>query len=100
MVSREAIDHYGGKCACCKENRREFLAIDHIGGGGEKHRKQLGMRGGANFYQWLRTRGYPPGFRVLCHNCNHALGAYGYCPHGGGNPNYADQVLARMGKYA
>jgi hypothetical protein len=22
-----------------------------------------------------------PGYRVLCQNCNAALGLYGYCPH-------------------
>jgi len=26
-------------------------------------------------------QGYPTGFRVLCHNCNQAIGLYGYCPH-------------------
>jgi hypothetical protein len=48
-----------------------FLVVDHINGEGNKHRKAIG-RTGLNFYRWLRTSGYPPGFRVLCHNCNHA----------------------------
>jgi hypothetical protein len=80
-ISLETIKRYGGKCACCGESRREFLAIDHIDGGGEKHRKELGMRGGANFYGYLKSQGYPAGYRVLCHNCNQSLGSYGYCPH-------------------
>jgi len=73
------IDHYGGKCACCGESRIEFLAIDHIDGGGTEHRERVGK--GWKFYQWLRREGYPKGFRVLCHNCNLAIGFYGYCPH-------------------
>jgi len=74
------IQAYGGKCACCGEDRIEFLSIDHIGGGGNKHRKSLG-RTGYHFYYWLKRNNYPKGFRVLCHNCNQSLGHYGYCPH-------------------
>lgn len=74
----ELIAHYGGRCACCGEDRYEFLAIDHIDGGGGRHRREMG--GAAVFYRWL-ARHLPEGYRVLCHNCNQALGIYGYCPH-------------------
>jgi hypothetical protein len=76
------IAHYSNgsmKCACCGEHRTEFLAIDHINGGGAKHRRQLKNTG--TIYQWLKRNNYPEGFRILCHNCNMALGHYGYCPH-------------------
>lgn len=80
---------YGGKCACCGESRNEFLAIDHVNGGGNEHRRSLSTnpRGGAGqtTYRWLRRAGYPPGFQVLCHNCNMARGFYGHCPHTLGN---------------
>jgi hypothetical protein len=52
------------------------LAIDHIKGGGSKHRKEV-----RHLYSWLRREGFPSGFRILCHNCNLARGVYGYCPH-------------------
>jgi len=68
-------------CACCGENMIEFLAIDHINGGGKQHRKEINNPGGKNFYVWLRVRNWPSGYRVLCHNCNQAIGAYGVCPH-------------------
>lgn len=71
------IEHYGGKCDCCGEKRYEFLAIDHINGGGGKHRKQIGNHTVA----WLVRNNFPDGFRILCHNCNQSLGHYGYCPH-------------------
>jgi hypothetical protein len=74
--------HYGGnppKCACCGESHMEFLAIDHINGGGNKQRKQ-GLNG-HTLYAWLIKNNYPEGYRVLCHNCNLARGFYGYCPH-------------------
>lgn len=80
----EVIKAYGGCCACCGEKRLEFLAVDHINGGGTKHRKELNKgknRGGRAFYHLLRRSGWPAGYRILCHNCNMAMGMYGYCPH-------------------
>ena len=74
------IGAYGGKRACCGESRLEFLSIGHIHGGGNRHRKQL-QKPGIDLYLWLRKHGYPPGYRVLCHNCNFSHGIYGYCPH-------------------
>jgi hypothetical protein len=79
----EALRAYGGTvpaCACCGESTVEFLSVDHINGGGRQHRLEVGMRGG-EFYRWLKNNGYPTGYRVLCHNCNMAMGFYGRCPH-------------------
>lgn len=84
---QEAIAHYGGVCACCGEDRYEFLAIDHINGGGAKERKNTGS--GARFLSILRKMHYPPGYRILCHNCNTSLGVYGYCPH---NPPMPERI--------
>jgi len=74
------VESYGGECVCCGENNLEFLCIDHINGGGNKHRKKVGH--GGTFYRWLRKNNMPEGYRVLCHNCNQSIGYYGYCPHG------------------
>lgn len=77
----EALMHYSGgdpKCACCGERTVEFLCLDHIAGGGNAHRRAVKA---SNLAGWLRRRGWPEGFRVLCHNCNFARGAYGQCPH-------------------
>jgi hypothetical protein len=71
------LDHYGHRCACCGEKRFEFLAVDHINGGGGKHRKQIHR----SIESWLIKNNFPDGFRLLCHNCNMSLGRYGYCPH-------------------
>jgi hypothetical protein len=73
------LNHYGRVCACCGEFRKEFLAIDHLEGGGNKHRKIVGA--GNAFYSWLIRNNFSIGYRVLCHNCNESLGHYGYCPH-------------------
>jgi hypothetical protein len=80
----DALDHYSNgnlQCTCpgCPVIEREFLALDHIEGGGGKHRKETG-RGFAFFY-WLRRNGFPPLFQLLCHNCNMAKAFYGVCPH-------------------
>ena len=73
-----AFEKYGGsKCSCCGELLLEFLTIDHIDGGGNKHRKSIN----STFWYWLRNNNYPEGYRVLCMNCNFSRGIYGYCPH-------------------
>lgn len=77
IIREKVLNHYGAECVCCGENRIEFLTIDHIDGGGNKHRKRVNQ----NFYFWLLKNNFPNGYRVLCMNCNHSLGQYGYCPH-------------------
>lgn len=72
QIRLEVLKYYGnGRLACvqCSEERIGCLSIDHINGGGNKHRKMLGLRAGIHFYQWLRKQGYPLGFRTLCMNC-------------------------------
>lgn len=73
---------YGGRCACCGESEPLFLCIDHINNNGAQHRRELNMRGGTSMYTWLKARGFPPGYRLLCQNCN--VGRQlngGICPH-------------------
>jgi len=84
----DVLRHYSFgemKCACCGDDHVEFLTIDHIDGGGADHRRSLGKgniaHGGGSFYPWLARNGYPPGYRVLCQNCNFSMGVFGYCPH-------------------
>ncbi len=87
----EAINHYSESkmcCGCCSEKTYEFLGLDHIEGGGSKHRKSFS----GSIYVWLKARGFPEGYRVLCHNCNLALGFYGYCPHQVREEDYANII--------
>ena len=81
--ARDAVlDHYGRRCTCCGETEKEFLGVDHIHGGGLKHRRSLGAMGkGTQFYRWIVQNGYPSDLRILCWNCNLARGFYGLCPH-------------------
>lgn len=76
----QCFDAYGGrKCACCKEEFLEFLSLDHIG----NSRKELGHKVRRRRFQQLRKEGFPhkDKLRVLCYNCNCAIGFFGYCPH-------------------
>lgn len=78
-IKREVLEHYGhSRCACCGESRLEFLSIDHIHGGGRRHRESLGI---GNMCAWLKKQHFPEGFQVLCMNCNFAKGRFGRCPH-------------------
>jgi hypothetical protein len=70
----EVLTRYGnGECKCvkCGEDRFPCLSIDHINGGGSKHRKSLSKNGcsGVRFYKWLKDNNYPVGFQTLCMNC-------------------------------
>lgn len=65
-------------CSCCGDKTYEFLSIDHINGGGRQHRIANNW---SKLYQLLKSAGLPHGYRVLCHNCNQAIGHYGFCPH-------------------
>ena len=80
----EAFIHYSGtppKCACCGELELAFLTIDHINGGGTRERKTTNARGGVSLSIYLRKRGWPPGYRILCYNCNCATAFVKVCPH-------------------
>lgn len=85
-VKTEVFGHYcGGEiaCACCGEKEMMFLSVDHINGGGNKHRREIGGKRGVNFYRWLKDNRYPKGFQILCFNCNFAKGHIlnRVCPH-------------------
>ena len=76
---RLVFEHYGKKCECCGEDNEMFLTIDHINGGGTKHRKKIK---GEKITTWLYRNNFPKGFQTLCFNCNwgkHING--GICPH-------------------
>jgi len=77
-LKTKTMNLYGGKCECCGETEIDFLAIDHVNGDGNKHRKTFK----GSIYQWLKKNNYPSvGFRVLCHNCNMATRYGRICPH-------------------
>lgn len=77
IILRQLVfNHYGWKCSCCGEGREEFLCLDHIKGGGNRHKKTV-----HHLYQWIVKNNFPEGFRTLCFNCNFTLGHRRYCPH-------------------
>ena len=69
-------------CACCGEDIIEFLTLDHL----QDRKRDGGVRvggdrGGQVLFSWLIRMNFPPGFQVLCYNCNCTKSARGQCPH-------------------
>ena len=63
-----AFAAYGGPvCSLCGEPDSTILELDHVNGGGNAHRREIGQ---SNLYLWLKQNNYPDGFRVLCPTCN------------------------------
>jgi hypothetical protein len=83
LLRDQAIQAYGGwMCVCCGETTPEFLTIDHINGRSEEEKRNPKLkRSGGKLYVWLRQNNYPPGFQVMCQNCNFGKGHFGSCPH-------------------
>jgi len=90
-----AIELYGGKCVCCGETRRQFLAFDHISDDGyqDRHRKKRGSG-------WLNylIKDHPNDIQLLCHNCNTAKAYYGQCPHQESNEAIYFDSTKQVGK--
>lgn len=61
--------HGNPKCNRCGVTDTDVLVIDHINDDGKIDRKVRGM--GTGFYRALINELFPPGFQVLCFNCNH-----------------------------
>ena len=79
LLKKEVHAQYGSVCKCCGISETIFLTVDHIEGGGNKHRTIVGS--GTRFYVWLKKNGWPKGFQILCFNCNFAKHIKGFCPH-------------------
>lgn len=76
---RAVFEHYGQRCVCCGETNQKFLTVDHIeqvGGAEKKRLKQSRMN------YWLFRNNFPPGYRIMCYNCNCGRARNGgICPH-------------------
>jgi hypothetical protein len=75
QLRRNVFRRYGEMCACC--GTTEDLTIDHINGGGNKHREAIGLgarAAGIPFYRWLYRMYFPAGYQTLCRRCNTSKG--------------------------
>lgn len=58
-------------CSACGIADLDVLTIDHIFGGGRRHRHEIrAYQSATAFYRWLVRNNFPDGFQVLCQNCN------------------------------
>ncbi len=78
----KVFNHYGWKCACCGEEIREFLTIDHMKNDAAEYRKKGLHLGGEAVYRWLIANNFPKDFQTLCMNCQWGKRRNnGICPH-------------------
>ena len=74
----QVIAAYGGACSCCGEIDPRFLTVDHVNGGGTKHREETKGK----LYRWVRNNNFPTSIQILCFNCNCGRSVNGgICPH-------------------
>lgn len=78
---KEALEIYGGKCACCGETKYEFLTFDHKynghGNPADRNKYGTGLYGLVKYI----IKNKPEDIQVLCYNCNMAKAFHGNCPH-------------------
>ncbi len=84
-IKQEVLDHYGNCCNCCGEADFKSLTVDHIHGNGAQHRKEISgknqYKAAVSMCHWLKKNNYPPGFQILCSQCNFLKGTSKECPH-------------------
>jgi hypothetical protein len=74
-LRREVLQRYGEVCAICGFSDARALHLDHVENNGALERRIAGggrfrSFSGNGFYRWLRSRGWPQGYQILCANCN------------------------------
>ena len=69
VQKQKVFEHYCDgdiKCAKCGFADMRALSLDHVEGGGNKHRKSLKQ---SHIYRWIVNNGFPTGYQILCMNC-------------------------------
>ena len=87
-VKTEVFSYYSKKisnsdipiCACCLYDDLRALTLDHIKGrmNVSSEEKQLG---GVPLYKFVKAKGLPDEYQILCFNCNTMKGNKPQCPH-------------------
>lgn len=99
QLKRQAIDAYGGRCACCGEDVIELLTIDHVNNDGTQRRKAGVYRGGQSTYRWLIRHGFPDSYQCLCFSCNWGKRVNGgVCPHQSRKATRADATRPKANR--
>jgi hypothetical protein len=74
LIKTKALSGYSGyppRCMKCGFGDLRALTIDHVNGRGKEQRESVVGSFGQKFYEWLIKNKFPPGFQVLCMNCNY-----------------------------
>jgi len=77
----KAINHLGGKCNCCGEDRMQFLGIHHVNKDGVIERQIRGTSAMRRSIIRTPANDLKGIYEALCWNCHLATDWYGICPH-------------------
>ena len=66
----KAIERLGGKCAMCGFDDYRALQIDHVNGGGNQQRKEIGQSRMMREIELMRDETLFENYQLLCANCN------------------------------
>jgi len=80
-IREKVFSTLGARCACCGEEERKFLTLDHVQNDGAAERG--GHRDWRRIYRRVIRQGFPRDkYQVLCFNCNCGKARNGgICPH-------------------
>jgi len=69
-------------CACCLYNDIRGLSLDHIMPiSKQSASEKLLPKTGDGLWNYLKNKGYPEGYQILCHICNKMKDTKPECPH-------------------
>ena len=83
-IRRKLLSVLGTCCACCGEDEPAFLTLDHVGGGGEAHRRRVSPKSHNVRHVYMEALSDPlkhEKYRILCWNCNCSTSGGRKCPH-------------------
>jgi hypothetical protein len=70
LIRNELFNLLGNECCQCGIQDYRVFSIDHVGGGGKKHRSEKGVGTGFMYRILREIKNESKKYQILCLNCN------------------------------